>query len=226
MTRSALSLLVLALAAGCSAEAPKPGNQATGEVAAQPAAAEDVLARETREDLEAARQEVAELRARLMSLDDRTSRVYHETLDDIETARAVAADRAAKADQAPEDARHTLGRAAREEAARIRKATRRVAALAGEVKGDFEREADTVLEESRKEIDHLKAKSATLDEKARRENDRLVAGLEKDWDQANQALVKAKSSAGDTWKTTRHEVNHSLRKVRSALRAAGRELSH
>jgi len=72
----------------------------------------------------------------------------------------------------------------------------------------------------------LKAKSATLDEKARKENDKLAAALEKDWEATKKALGRAKSATGDAWKATRHEVNHGLHKVKSAAKAAVRELKN
>ena len=130
----------------------------------------------------------------------------------------------AKAGEAADDAWHKVGQEAREDAAKVRQAARRVAALAGDVKEDFEREANQVLDESRKEIDALKAKSATLDEKARKENDKLVAALEKDWEATKKSLGKAKSATGDAWKGVRHDVNRDLHKVKSALRAADNEL--
>jgi hypothetical protein len=117
-----------------------------------------------------------------------------------------------------------MGKDAREEAEKVRKRARRIAALAGDVKEDFEREADAALEESRNEIDALKAKSATLDEKARKENDKLAAALEKDWEAAKKSLGKAKAASGDSWKAARHDVNHGLHKVKSALGAASTEL--
>jgi colicin import membrane protein len=221
-------LMALAFVVGCGAQEQKNAEKAAAE-AAQKAAAElkqakDALSHEVKQDLEAAKKEASDLRAGLSTLDEKTAKVYHEALDELDREHDAAAARMAKAGEASDDTWHKLGQEAREDAAKVRKAARRVAALAGDVKEDFEREADAVLEESRNEIDALKAKSAGLDEKARKENDKLAAALEKDWEAAKKSLGKAKSATGDAWKGVRHDVNHDLHKVKSALRAAATEL--
>lgn len=215
--KASITLLALVLLVGCSGE---NARKAQEEAAAEMKAAREALAAEINQDMAAAEETMANLRAKIEGLEHEAVDAYHRALNEGDVALDAAKADWARATEATEEAWQEVGAKSRDETARIKEATRRLEALTSDVKDDFVREADTVLDEIRADVDALQAKAAKLDDEGRTQYDKLAAEFKKDYEATIKELDRAKDAADDTWKKAQHDVNHVLLKLKTKLKEA------
>jgi hypothetical protein len=215
------ALFALAFLAGCTAQEAK---KAEHDAAAELKKAKDAAAAELKADLDATKKAADSLRAGAAQLDKDVAEAYHAAAAELDNAHDAASSAWDKAAQAAESDWHKLGQEAKDAAAAARRAARRVEALAGDVKDDFVREAETIGDEIGQDVDAMEAKAKTLDAKSHKEKTKLAAAIRKDYEGLKKSLSKAKEAAGDEWKDLRHGVNRDLHTLRAKVREAREKL--
>jgi len=215
--RTWLAIMTVTLLVGCNAQ---EARKAEDEAATELKKAREAVVAEVKDDLKATEKSMDELRANIKDLEHEAAGVYRAAIDEADDAFDVANSEWEKVADGTNEAFKELGAEAREANAAVERQLRRLAALTGDVKDDFIREADAVLGEIRDDVGVLETKMADLGDEARKEYDSLATQFKKDYQAAENGVQKAKNAADDSWKDVRHDVNHDLLKLKSEVRKA------
>lgn len=217
MTRMLIAVVGAIALIGCSAEDLRTAEDAAAVDVKQ---ARNAIAAELDGDIAASKKALADLRAELAELDHEAAGLYRDAIEEADSALDAAKDEWSRATDATEDAWEELRGETAEVTAKVDRAAKRVAALTGDVKDDFVREADAVLDEIGEDVRLLEAELADLDHEGRTEAEKLAAAFKDDYQKVEARLKDARDAADESWKDVRHDVNRDLLRLRSQVREA------